>query len=123
MLDWLKIRLKSEEMEEILEYSVENASDVSIKDIKKVFVLINQKQELVPIFKFYAGIPQNEKIKKNKMSIEAFKTFLKDVQKEEFDEELCLNFFSQIRADNIFKFSKQKSSLTQRKKTPNCHFI
>jgi hypothetical protein len=105
MLDWMKIRLKSDEMEKILQFSVDDPSDVSIKDIKRVFVLINQKQELVPMFKFYAGIEQQDKIQKKKMSIEGFKTFLKDIQKEEFNEELCTNFFSQIRADNIFKFS------------------
>ena len=105
MLDWMKIRLKSDELEEILQYSVDDPSDVSIKDIKRVFVLINQKQELIPLFKFYAGIEQHDKIKKKKMPMESFKKFLKDVQKEDFDEELCTNFFSQIRADNIFKLS------------------
>lgn len=106
MLDWLKIRLKSQEMEEILQFSVDDPSDVSIKDIKRVFVLINQKQELAPIFKFYAGIEQNEKIKKKKMPMESFIKFLEDIQKETFNEELCTDFFSMLRADNIFNYSK-----------------
>lgn len=117
MLDWLKIRLKSQEMEEILQFSVDDPSDVSIKDIKRVFVLINQKQELIPIFKFYAGIEQQEKIKKKKMPLESFIRFLEDVQKEAFDEELCTDFFSQLRADNIFCFS----SLI-RAQTASCNF-
>ena len=112
MLDWMKIRLKSEEMEKILQFSVDDPSDVSIKDIKRVFVLINQKQELIPLFKFYAGIEQQEKIKKRKMSLESFQKFLKDVQKEEFNEDLCMSFFSQIRADNIFNFSTLNPNLT-----------
>jgi hypothetical protein len=107
MLDWMKIRLKSEEMEQILSHAVDDPSDVDIKDIKRVFVLMNQKQELAPIFKYFANIPQTEKINKQKMSLDGFKTFLKSIQKEEFDETLCINFFSQIRADNIFKFSNK----------------
>ena len=102
----MKIRLKSDEMEDVLRFSVEDPSEVSIKDIKRVFVLMNQKQELAPMFKFFANIPQHDKIGKQKMSLEGFQSFLEKVQKEDFDEELCVNFFSQIRADNIFKFSR-----------------
>ena len=125
MLDWMKIRLKSEQMEKILQFSVDDPSDVSIKDIKRVFVLINQKQELIPLFKFYAGIEQQEKIKKRKMSLESFQKFLKDVQKEEFNEDLCMSFFSQIRADNIFNFStlNNNPNLTNREKNAPGHLI
>jgi hypothetical protein len=125
MLDWMKIRLKSEDMEQILQHSVEDPSDVSIKDIKRVFVLINQKQELVPMFKFFAGIEQHEKINKRKMPLESFKKFLKEIQKEEFNEELCSEFFSQIRADNIFRFSNYSffHFVIKRKEIANFNFI
>ena len=69
-------------------------------------MIVNQKQELVPIFKFYAGIPQEKKIGRHKMSIEGFKKFLNQIQNEEYDKEASSKFFSQAKADNIFKFGK-----------------
>lgn len=106
LLEWLKISFKENELENLFDYTIEEISNITIKDIKRVFMVINQKQELISFFKFYAGIQQDQKIGKKKMSIEGFKKFLEQIQNEEYNPEICSQFFSQIKADNIFKFGK-----------------
>ena len=90
-----------------MHHSIEDINDVISKDIKRVFKIINQKQELIPIFKYYAGIAQEELIEKKRMPLDSFRQFLEEVQKERYNKRICSEFFSQIQADNIFKFGNR----------------
>ena len=122
--------MQEKDLSEIINYAVEpkakkiyNNKNIDTRDIKRIFSIINQKKELAPFFKYYAGINQYELIGKRKMPLQGFIGFLKEVQNQEYDEQVCSQFFSEVKANNIFKlgtpsihyqlFTKYQSSRSQ----------
>ena len=102
--------IRVQELRQIVEIIFENEKEhIKSQKLKKFFMLIFQKIELAPFFKYYAGIPQDKKILDKKMTLEGFRSFLTDIQKETYNSGIYAQFFSQISAHNLFNMGNLKA--------------
>lgn len=102
--------IRGQELRQIVDIIFENEKEhIKSQKLKKFFVLLFQKIELAPFFKYYAGIPQDKKILDKKMTLEGFRSFLTEIQKETYNSGVYAQFFSQISAHNLFNMGNLKA--------------